>query len=240
MPDRRDELPPSLFKLEVWQLFDSYSLFVHALRLLPNPFRPLLVLKDSPLCRPPLAPLTNLSPTLSHPFFVFFSRCCCAECFRVVAMSNFVRASKYSKSYPNTEGFPDLLMRLNTTPSISSLILYDIRVPALGCDASGRKKAVFRDSFNPVVAMSVCVPLGHVFVEAPKINESYTGIRQSTAVGEQNYIKGNPLYFAVAVSVSPPSKAVHSLVPITFMKPFPLGGLSTLVVMVDAWKVSVS
>ncbi len=31
--------------------------------------------------------------------------------------------------------------------------------------------------------------------------ENYANIRLSTAVGEQNYVKGNPLYFAVALQV---------------------------------------
>lgn len=46
------------------------------------------------------------------------------------------------------------------------------------------------------------VQVRHVFVEAPKVDQTYTGIRMSSAVGEQNYIKGNSKFFAVAVSVS--------------------------------------
>jgi hypothetical protein len=42
----------------------------------------------------------------------------------------------------------------------------------------------------------------HVFVDAPKTTDTYSAIRLSTAVGEQNYIKANPKYFAVALSVS--------------------------------------
>jgi coronin-1B/1C/6 len=45
----------------------------------------------------------------------------------------------------------------------------------------------------------------HVFVESPKANEVYSSIRQSTAVGEQNYLKANAKFFAVAVSVSFPN-----------------------------------
>lgn len=42
----------------------------------------------------------------------------------------------------------------------------------------------------------------HVFVEAPKPQETFSGLRLSSAVGEQNYIKGNAKFFAVALSVS--------------------------------------
>lgn len=42
----------------------------------------------------------------------------------------------------------------------------------------------------------------HVYVQPPKTGEAYSNIRLSTAVGEQNYIKANPKYFAVALSVS--------------------------------------
>jgi coronin-1B/1C/6 len=41
----------------------------------------------------------------------------------------------------------------------------------------------------------------HVFVEQPKVQDTFTSFRLSTAVGEQNYVKGNPKYFAVALSV---------------------------------------
>ncbi|TFJ81076.1 hypothetical protein NSK_007719 [Nannochloropsis salina CCMP1776] len=40
----------------------------------------------------------------------------------------------------------------------------------------------------------------HVYVQPPKTGEAYSNIRLSTAVGEQNYIKANPKYFAVALS----------------------------------------
>lgn len=41
----------------------------------------------------------------------------------------------------------------------------------------------------------------HVFVEAPKPQDTFSGLRLSSAVGEQNYIKGNSKFFAVALSV---------------------------------------
>lgn len=41
-----------------------------------------------------------------------------------------------------------------------------------------------------------------VYVDAPKVTDTYSGIRLSTAVGEQNYIKGNPKFFAVSLAVS--------------------------------------
>jgi hypothetical protein len=41
----------------------------------------------------------------------------------------------------------------------------------------------------------------HVYVQAPRTGEAYSNIRLSTAVGEQNYVKANPKYFAVALSV---------------------------------------
>lgn len=41
----------------------------------------------------------------------------------------------------------------------------------------------------------------HVYVQSPRTGEAYSNIRLSTAVGEQNYIKANPKYFAVALSV---------------------------------------
>jgi coronin-1B/1C/6 len=39
----------------------------------------------------------------------------------------------------------------------------------------------------------------HVFVEAPKIDETFQDLRLSTATGEQSYIKGNTKFFAVAL-----------------------------------------
>jgi coronin-1B/1C/6 len=39
----------------------------------------------------------------------------------------------------------------------------------------------------------------HVYCEAPKVEESYTGFRLSTVTGEQSYIKGNSKYFAVGL-----------------------------------------
>ena len=49
----------------------------------------------------------------------------------------------------------------------------------------------------------------HVYVEAPKPTESYSSIRLSTAVGEQNYVKGNPRFFAVALSVRASSRHTY-------------------------------
>ena len=40
----------------------------------------------------------------------------------------------------------------------------------------------------------------HVYVTAPKNEQSFTGFRLSTATGEQNYIKANTKFFAVALS----------------------------------------
>lgn len=40
-----------------------------------------------------------------------------------------------------------------------------------------------------------------VYVDAPKATDTYSGIRLSTAVGEQNYIKGNPKFFSVSLAV---------------------------------------
>lgn len=40
----------------------------------------------------------------------------------------------------------------------------------------------------------------HVYVEPPKTESTFSGFRLSTATGEQNYIKGNTKFFAVAVS----------------------------------------
>eukprot|EP00635_Sarcinochrysidales_sp_CCMP3193_P005425 CAMPEP_0118898172 /NCGR_PEP_ID=MMETSP1166-20130328/5272_1 /TAXON_ID=1104430 /ORGANISM="Chrysoreinhardia sp, Strain CCMP3193" /LENGTH=457 /DNA_ID=CAMNT_0006837267 /DNA_START=122 /DNA_END=1495 /DNA_ORIENTATION=+ len=39
----------------------------------------------------------------------------------------------------------------------------------------------------------------HVYVEPPKKEETYTGFRLSTATGEQQYIKGNTKFFALAL-----------------------------------------
>jgi len=39
----------------------------------------------------------------------------------------------------------------------------------------------------------------HVYCEAPKVEETYTGFRLSTSTGEQSYIKGNSKYFATAL-----------------------------------------
>ncbi|KAJ8608756.1 hypothetical protein CTAYLR_007792 [Chrysophaeum taylorii] len=39
----------------------------------------------------------------------------------------------------------------------------------------------------------------HVYVEAPKVEDTYKGFRLSTATGEQQYIKGNTKFFAVAL-----------------------------------------
>jgi coronin-1B/1C/6 len=39
----------------------------------------------------------------------------------------------------------------------------------------------------------------HVYVEPPKIDETFQGFRLSTATGEQQYIKGNTKFFAVAL-----------------------------------------
>ncbi len=41
----------------------------------------------------------------------------------------------------------------------------------------------------------------HVFCNAPRAESTFTNLRLSTVTGEQNYIKANPLYFAVAVQV---------------------------------------
>mmetsp|Transcript_4962 Transcript_4962/g.15002 ORF Transcript_4962/g.15002 Transcript_4962/m.15002 type:complete len:447 (-) Transcript_4962:120-1460(-) len=40
----------------------------------------------------------------------------------------------------------------------------------------------------------------HVYVEAPKVEDTYKGFRLSTATGEQQYVKGNTKFFAVALS----------------------------------------
>ena len=42
----------------------------------------------------------------------------------------------------------------------------------------------------------------HVFCDNPRADATYTNFRLSTTTGEQNYIKANPLYFAVGVQVS--------------------------------------
>ncbi|KDO23448.1 hypothetical protein SPRG_11375 [Saprolegnia parasitica CBS 223.65] len=39
----------------------------------------------------------------------------------------------------------------------------------------------------------------HVYMEPAKIEKSYTNLRLATATGEQNYIKGNTKFFAVAI-----------------------------------------
>jgi len=46
----------------------------------------------------------------------------------------------------------------------------------------------------------------HVYCEAPKVEETYTGFRLSTSTGEQSYIKGNSKYFATALQVRLPSR----------------------------------
>mmetsp|Transcript_11376 Transcript_11376/g.46094 ORF Transcript_11376/g.46094 Transcript_11376/m.46094 type:complete len:456 (+) Transcript_11376:346-1713(+) len=40
----------------------------------------------------------------------------------------------------------------------------------------------------------------HVYVEPPKTEETYRGFRLSTATGEQQYVKGNTKFFALALS----------------------------------------
>lgn len=42
----------------------------------------------------------------------------------------------------------------------------------------------------------------HVFCDPPRVDAQFTNLRLSTVTGEQNYIKANPKYFAVALSVS--------------------------------------
>jgi len=41
----------------------------------------------------------------------------------------------------------------------------------------------------------------HVYVDPPKIEDTFQGFRLSTATGEQQYIKGNTKFFAVALQV---------------------------------------
>ena len=48
----------------------------------------------------------------------------------------------------------------------------------------------------------------HVFIEPEKHENCYTNLRLATATGEQNYIKGNPKYFAVAYQGGGGSMAV--------------------------------
>ena len=42
----------------------------------------------------------------------------------------------------------------------------------------------------------------HVFCDQPRTEAQFTNFRLSTVTGEQNYIKANSKYFAVALSVS--------------------------------------
>ena len=39
----------------------------------------------------------------------------------------------------------------------------------------------------------------HVFVDPPKVENTYKGFRLATTTGEQQYIKGNTQFFAVAL-----------------------------------------
>lgn len=48
----------------------------------------------------------------------------------------------------------------------------------------------------------------HVFFEPEKVDKCYTNLRLSTATGEQNYIKGNSKYFAVAIQAGGGAMAV--------------------------------
>ncbi len=41
----------------------------------------------------------------------------------------------------------------------------------------------------------------HIFCDPPRVDAQYTNLRLSTVTGEQNYIKANPKYFAIALSV---------------------------------------
>ena len=41
----------------------------------------------------------------------------------------------------------------------------------------------------------------HVFCEHPRMDATFQNLRLSTVTGEQNYIKANPLFFAVGVQV---------------------------------------
>lgn len=40
----------------------------------------------------------------------------------------------------------------------------------------------------------------HVFCDPPRPDATWQNLRLSTVTGEQNYIKANPLYFAVGLS----------------------------------------
>ena len=39
----------------------------------------------------------------------------------------------------------------------------------------------------------------HVYVEPPKVDQTYKGFRLATVTGEQQYIKANTTFFAVAL-----------------------------------------
>lgn len=41
----------------------------------------------------------------------------------------------------------------------------------------------------------------HVYCEHPRMDATFQNLRLSTVTGEQNYIKANPLYFAVGIQV---------------------------------------
>jgi coronin-1B/1C/6 len=41
----------------------------------------------------------------------------------------------------------------------------------------------------------------HVYCDTPKPDATFQNLRLSTVTGEQNYIKANPLYFAVGLQV---------------------------------------
>jgi len=41
----------------------------------------------------------------------------------------------------------------------------------------------------------------HVFAEHPRPDATFQNLRLSTVTGDQNYIKANPLFFAVGVQV---------------------------------------
>ena len=41
----------------------------------------------------------------------------------------------------------------------------------------------------------------HVFSDAPRPDTTFQNLRLSTVTGEQNYIKANPLFFAVGTQV---------------------------------------
>jgi hypothetical protein len=42
----------------------------------------------------------------------------------------------------------------------------------------------------------------HVYADSPRPDTTFQNFRLSTVTGEQNYIKANPLYFAVGLQVS--------------------------------------